>query len=1398
MGYNPQQTQQTGYGMGNQPQYQQPQYQQSFQQQPTGYYSQPQLQTQATGFYPQQPQLNQGFASQPTGFGQQPQLQSQPTGFIQSQPTGFQQPATTGFGSSGFSVSKNTELKIPSMRLSFITASDQQKFEDLFRASVPTGEQALSGDASRDILLRSGLQPVTLAEIWSLSDTNKTGSLLFPEFALALHFCNLALKGEPLPGMVPEKWMNEVKSFVDAINFSIPEDPSKILQNTPFAPKQEDWLSSMQPPTSFQPQQTGFGMQPQRTGPGFPGTTFGSQPTGGASNAPLTSQRTGGGTLIPLQPQQTAGLIPAQKTGSFQPLNSQNTGAAQGSGFNGLVPQRTGPLQPQTTGFNGLSAQRTGPQPGLTTFQSQPTGGYQPPPQTGFQSQPTGGFQSQPTGGFQSQPTGGFQSQPTGSFQPQTTGIQPQQTGLQSQQTGYLQSQPTGKPGQWGFVSMPTGGIPGLNAMEQHFLPSSQMSSNNLQNAMGGNLKQNVTWAITKQEKQIYDGIFNAWDGSKRGYVDGEVAINIFGKSGLSRPDLESIWTLADGSNRGKLNRDEFAVAMHLVYRRLNGYDVPLRLPPELVPPSSKHIQDSFDTLKQSIRGGVSRTSSSSNVKSNGSRYKNDDDSVGYVSSTRHRSRSYGGEPSTSSVKTSKDNLSVEELKKLIREKKILLDAMDTKDQDASIANRQANSKEAEDIARLKRQIKGVQDRLDTSAGGQASFDEKKQLLARLDHLTKDVVPTLISKIYQVNDSIAKSKIEAFKLKLLKSNPDWKPDSSEADIVGTGPNGEVTDTDRRKFRSKQLLNQRMAALTGKTFGGKGKNEELDNQLKQTVEETTKEKESQTGMIKDITDSIKDLEDGCVANLQVTNEEEVGASKWEKGEGVTSEVAAFIKELASTRPAPKATVTSASKPVSQPVRAPTSQSPSYSAPEDRAAYIKAQAEKRMNERLAKLGIRRRGQDKVEAEPQVEKAEPKPAPTESKPVEKPVEKPQSVSQPVSQPVSQQEAADDESDDEEYKALMKQKQEMESRDKERRDKRKKEKEERLAKLRREMEELKKKDEEGYSSDEEEPVTSVPTYTPGSKTSTQPSAPPQAPSTTTSSTQDSPLPEKPQEERKAHDNNPFAKMGNGTPQLAKQPTGHNTNPFFKPTNTGTPIDHKKAEAQRNSQRGIGAADDDWSDSDKEESDEEDGNRAGAAHLASLLFGGMAPPPQRSTDSSLNLKEEEKEDKRESSVESKDDFTDAVEEPEPISETAPTAQTIPPIPESVPPPPTAAQVPVSMPPVPDMAVPPPIPTGIPPIPTDGPPVPDSIPPPPPPPSMGAPPPPPPPPNMGAPPPPPPPPPMGVPPPPSSNGDSNGSAPVAPPSISALLGEIRGGASLKKVDSNSQRIADGSTVGRVL
>ncbi|KAJ8357680.1 hypothetical protein SKAU_G00204740 [Synaphobranchus kaupii] len=48
------------------------------------------------------------------------------------------------------------------------------------------------------------------------------------------------------------------------------------------------------------------------------------------------------------------------------------------------------------------------------------------------------------------------------------------------------------------------------------------------------------------------------------------------------------VWDLSDIDKDGNLDKDEFAVAMHLVYRALEKEPMPSSLPPSLIPPSKR------------------------------------------------------------------------------------------------------------------------------------------------------------------------------------------------------------------------------------------------------------------------------------------------------------------------------------------------------------------------------------------------------------------------------------------------------------------------------------------------------------------------------------------------------------------------------------------------------------------------------------------------------------------------------------------------------------------------------------------------------------------------------------------------------------------------------------------
>ena len=159
----PMQQQFTGFpgqpqGFGQQPQPQQPQY--------TGFPGQQSQQFQQQQQAPQQMPFQTG-APPPPPQQQQQQPPAQPQ---RPQPTGMTsaQMADSFRGNSASSVPPPVPAKsskIPSIRLSFITAQDQAKFEQLFKSAVGDS-QALSGDQARDLLMRSKLSGDALSHIW--------------------------------------------------------------------------------------------------------------------------------------------------------------------------------------------------------------------------------------------------------------------------------------------------------------------------------------------------------------------------------------------------------------------------------------------------------------------------------------------------------------------------------------------------------------------------------------------------------------------------------------------------------------------------------------------------------------------------------------------------------------------------------------------------------------------------------------------------------------------------------------------------------------------------------------------------------------------------------------------------------------------------------------------------------------------------------------------------------------------------------------------------------------------------------------------------------------------------------------------------------------------------------
>jgi hypothetical protein len=146
-------------------QQQQPQQQQSFQ---TGAPAMPSIPPQFQQQFQQQQQ-------QPTGFSASPQQASGPSNPpavpMKPQATGFTEMAAS-FQTGGTAKprgrrpEKPQPNKIPNIRLSFITAQDQAKFETLFKSAVGDGGMTMSGEKARDLLMRSRLDGDSLSHIW--------------------------------------------------------------------------------------------------------------------------------------------------------------------------------------------------------------------------------------------------------------------------------------------------------------------------------------------------------------------------------------------------------------------------------------------------------------------------------------------------------------------------------------------------------------------------------------------------------------------------------------------------------------------------------------------------------------------------------------------------------------------------------------------------------------------------------------------------------------------------------------------------------------------------------------------------------------------------------------------------------------------------------------------------------------------------------------------------------------------------------------------------------------------------------------------------------------------------------------------------------------------------------
>ncbi|XP_058033999.1 epidermal growth factor receptor substrate 15 isoform X2 [Ahaetulla prasina] len=96
-------------------------------------------------------------------------------------------------------------------------------------------------------------------------------------------------------------------------------------------------------------------------------------------------------------------------------------------------------------------------------------------------------------------------------------------------------------------------------------------------------------WVVSPADRITYHEIFLKTDKDMDGFVSGVEARELFLKTGLPSALLAHIWALCDTKDCGKLSKEQFALAFHLINQKLTkGIDPPQVLTADMIPPSER------------------------------------------------------------------------------------------------------------------------------------------------------------------------------------------------------------------------------------------------------------------------------------------------------------------------------------------------------------------------------------------------------------------------------------------------------------------------------------------------------------------------------------------------------------------------------------------------------------------------------------------------------------------------------------------------------------------------------------------------------------------------------------------------------------------------------------------
>ncbi|KAK9766343.1 hypothetical protein K7432_004643 [Basidiobolus ranarum] len=380
-------------------------------------------------------------------------------------------------------------------------------------------------------------------------------------------------------------------------------------------------------------------------------------------------------------------------------------------------------------------------------------------------------------------------------------------------------------------------------------------------------ISSDSSWKMSSEDKAKFLAKFKTLDTNRLGYISGDLARNFFLQTSLPPNVLMQIWNLADTRGSGKLDDIEFAIAMHLIYGKLAGKELPLMLPAELTPYAVRNIPD-----KQYLFNMIAPNPTSTAVN-----YKSLADTG--IFSKQHTENE---EPTNLE---SQSHINREALKKAIQEKRRILNELSQPSYETS----------QEGIEQLQKTILEFQTSInrievDQSKDNQIELihvlDEKYLLVMEFFKISEDL-RKLKDLAYQLNDKLATSKLDLF---MKKSNSS----GSKLDLSKVFPTHLSNDKDHSKQHAAELLVSRMNALSNKSSDSISDRNHRVSLENQAIEEA---KSQSLRLIQQIQDKVESIETEVQKSFLDSKKGSLDNQDWLKYQSeLVDEVRVFVDSL----------------------------------------------------------------------------------------------------------------------------------------------------------------------------------------------------------------------------------------------------------------------------------------------------------------------------------------------------------------------------------------------------------------------------------------------------------------------------------------------------------------------